>query len=109
MFKSLYWRITLAFMLVAFTTAALVGVFIRLSSADRLTQLIIDQQRSSLEQVLSSYYTENGSWNGVAQDWREIQPKAFQAAGQNGLHSITHLPATTVRAISWVWRPRMAR
>jgi len=73
MIKSLYWKLTLAFMLVAFTTAALVALFIRLTSADRLLQLIMDQQRSSLEQALSVYYASNGSWDGVDKSWQQIQ------------------------------------
>jgi signal transduction histidine kinase len=73
MIKSLYWKLTLAFMLVAFTTAALVALFIRLTSADRLFQLIMDQQRSSLEQALSVYYASNGSWDGVDKSWQQIQ------------------------------------
>jgi hypothetical protein len=60
MFKSIYTKLTLAFLLIAFTTAALVGLFIRLSSADRLTQLIVDQQRSDLEQYLQNYYVSTG-------------------------------------------------
>jgi signal transduction histidine kinase len=72
MFKSLYGKLTLAFMLVAFTTAALVALFIRLTSADRLMQLIIEQQRSSMELSLQEYYEANGSWEGVAQNWGEI-------------------------------------
>jgi signal transduction histidine kinase len=75
MLKSLYWKLTLAFMLVAFTTAALVAVFIRLTSADRLTQFIIDQQRSNLEQALSSFYAANGSWDGVDKNWQQIQQR----------------------------------
>jgi hypothetical protein len=54
MLKSLYWKLTLAFMLVAFTTAALVALFIRLTSANQLMQLVIEQQRSSLQQTLHS-------------------------------------------------------
>jgi signal transduction histidine kinase len=73
MLKSLYWKLTLAFMLVAFTTAVLVALFIRLTSANRLMQLVIDQQRSSLQQTLESYYASQGSWDGVAQNWSQIQ------------------------------------
>ncbi|MEJ2596768.1 MAG: HAMP domain-containing sensor histidine kinase [Anaerolineales bacterium] len=73
MLKSLYWKLTLAFMLVAFTTAALVALFIRLTSANRLMQLVIEQQRSSLQQTLQSYYASNGSWVGVSQNWSQIQ------------------------------------
>jgi signal transduction histidine kinase len=72
MLKSLYWKLTLAFMLVAFTSAALVGLFIRLTSADRLTQLIIDQNRTSLQTTMSEYYTQNGSWDGIAQQWQDL-------------------------------------
>lgn len=73
MLKSLYWKLTLAFVLTAFTTAALVAIFIRVTSADRLMRLIIDQQRSSMEQNLANYYVENGSWSGVAENWGQIQ------------------------------------
>lgn len=77
--KTLSWKLTLAFMLVAFTTTALVAVFIRVTSADRLTQLIIDQQRSALEQSLSSFYATNGSWSGVENDWQQLQPQVLIA------------------------------
>jgi len=73
MLKSLYWKLSLAFMLVAFTTAALVALSIRLTNENRLMQLIIDQQRSSLEQALSDYYASHGSWVGVAESWQQIQ------------------------------------
>ena len=51
--KSLYWKIALAFVLVAFFTAALVAVFIRATSVDRLTQLVLDQQRENLQTILA--------------------------------------------------------
>jgi len=77
MLKSLYGKLTLGFLLVAFTTAALVALFIRLTSADRLMDFIIDQQRTRLEQVLSDYYALNGSWEGVAQEWSQIQTQSL--------------------------------
>lgn len=70
--KSLLWKLTLAFLLVAIITAALVAVFIRITSADRLSRLIIDQQRSDLQTALATYYTENGSWDGVGENWQQI-------------------------------------
>ena len=73
MLKSLNWKIALAFMLVAFTTAALVAVFIRVTSADRLTRLIVEQQRGNLVAGLSAYYAEKDSWSGVANSWRNLQ------------------------------------
>ncbi len=73
MLKSLYWKFALAFMLVAVTTAGLVALFVRLTSADRLMQFIIEQQRSRLGQALSIYYSMNGSWSGVEENWQQIQ------------------------------------
>jgi hypothetical protein len=73
MLRSLSWKLILAFALVAFTTAALVALFIRLTSVDRLTQLVIEQQRSSLQQTLQNYYSLHGSWEGVADNWGQIQ------------------------------------
>jgi signal transduction histidine kinase len=73
MSKSLSWKLTLAFILVAFTTAALVALFIRITSTDRLTSLLIDQQKSSMEQSLVQYYETAGSWGNVQQDWRQIE------------------------------------
>ena len=93
--KSLYWKIALAFVLVAFFTAALVAVFIRATSADRLTQLVLDQQRENLQTILANYYQANGSWEGLLKNWQEIAPESLQGGmgmgtgemGQgNGLH-----------------------
>ncbi len=73
MFRSLTVKLTFAFILVAFTTAGLVGLFIRLTSQDRFTQFLIDQQRSRIEQVLADYYSTNGSWSGIAAGWDVIE------------------------------------
>lgn len=53
---SMLWKLTLAFVLVAVTTAALVAVFMRVTSADRLSRLIVDQQRAALTDTLADYY-----------------------------------------------------
>ena len=62
---SLARKLTLAFLLVAVTAALLVAVFIRLTNANQFNRLIIDQQRRTFETTLVSYYTTNGSWDGV--------------------------------------------
>jgi signal transduction histidine kinase len=74
--NSLLWKLTLAFLLVAVTTAALVAVFVRITNQDRLSQLIISQQISNLQTSLTEYYTEHGSWNGVAAQWQQIRLRA---------------------------------
>jgi signal transduction histidine kinase len=70
---SLLWKLILAFMLVAILSAALVAIFIRITSANRLSALIVDQQRSSLQEALSTYYGLNGSWANAEKDWFELQ------------------------------------
>ena len=73
MARSLTWKLTLAFILVASATAALVALFIHLTSTNRLTRLLIDQQKSSMEQTLTEYYQANGSWEKAADDWDQIE------------------------------------
>ena len=62
---SLIWKLTLAFIIVAVTSTGVVAVSIRLTSNDRLIELILDQQRSDLKVSLTDYYETNGSWNGI--------------------------------------------
>lgn len=70
--KSLISKLTLAFLLVAVTAAALVSISIRLTSNDRLFRLIVEQQRSELQTLLSDYYSTNGSWDGVVDYWQTM-------------------------------------
>jgi two-component system, OmpR family, sensor histidine kinase BaeS len=76
MFKSLSWKITLAFILVALASAGLVALFIHFTNADRLSQFVIEQQRSDIEKTLEDYYVANGSWGSVQNDWQQIQAEA---------------------------------
>lgn len=73
MARSLTWKLILAFILVASATAALVALFIHLTSTDRLTRLLIDQQKNSMQQTLIEYYQSNGSWVNAADDWGQIE------------------------------------
>jgi signal transduction histidine kinase len=81
---SLYWKLTLAFVLVAVTTTGLVAIAIRLTNASSLNQLIFDQQRATMDQALADYYTTNGSWNGVASYWDQLQPSYMMGRGGIG-------------------------
>lgn len=81
---SLYWKIILAFVLVAFTASGLVALIIRASSPDRLSRLIIDQQRNTLTQALASYYRENHSWDQVPQVWGRYQWLTSPTPSANG-------------------------
>ncbi len=58
-------KLTLAFLLVAVTAAALVAAFIRFTSADRLWKLVMDQQVSEFEALVVDYYQKTGTLNGL--------------------------------------------
>ena len=96
--KSLSWKLTLAFVLVAFTDRRAGGSVYPPDQRGPAAQLIIDQQRSSLEQSLSDYYTENGSWAGVAQNWQQIQSRCSQPRLQPDLLTQAARPGTTRQA-----------
>ena len=89
---SLIWKLTLAFILVAVISAAVVAVFIRLTSNDRLIQLIIDQQRSDLTVSLSDYYANKGSWEGINQEWALLQYNARRATPPPDTSAIPNEP-----------------
>lgn len=78
--KSLAWKLTLAFLLVAFIATALVAISIRVTSTDRLSQLIIDQQLSGVQEILTDYYISHGSWDTIQSDWDNlILPRGTQS------------------------------
>jgi len=83
---SIFWKLTLAFMLVSIITAGLIALFIRLTSVERLTQLIVDQQLSRVNTALVSYYKENGSWGLIAENWQQIQMQSDINPSQNSEH-----------------------
>jgi type II secretory pathway pseudopilin PulG len=78
--KTLYWKLTLAFILVAFLATAMSAIFVRVTSQDRLAQLIFDQQRQNMLQSLQNYFSTNGSWEGVNASWEEMQKQTFTTA-----------------------------
>lgn len=80
MLKSLYYKLILAFLAVAILSIVLMVVFIRLTSVERLSQFLIDQQRTEMVDSLSSYYATNGSWSKVGEDWRQIVTGVTYAA-----------------------------
>jgi signal transduction histidine kinase len=80
MFRSLTWKLTLAFLLVAIAVALLVAVAIRLTSAGNFDQLLLEQARSEYKANLIAYYQAHGSWEGVeeylAQQREEPAPQS---------------------------------
>ena len=83
--RSLYWKLTIAFLLVALTVALLVALSIRLTTAGQLGRLIVEQQRSELEARLVNYYQTNGSWRGIQAYYLETRGTfATQQPGDHG-------------------------
>lgn len=70
---SLVWKLIITIMVVALITAGLMAVFIRITSQDRLSRLIIDQQRSNLNESLTEYYSINGSWAKITDSWQQLR------------------------------------
>ncbi|MDW8325482.1 MAG: ATP-binding protein [Anaerolineales bacterium] len=73
MLRSLTWKLTLAFLLVALTAALLLAVVIRLTSAGQLDRLIVEQRRNELQALLADYYQTTGSWVGVQAYLRQMR------------------------------------
>jgi signal transduction histidine kinase len=63
--NSIIWKMISAFMIIALITAGLVALFIRLTTVDRFSQLIVEQERTIFAELAVNYYTNTGSWDGV--------------------------------------------
>ncbi|MBN1304670.1 MAG: HAMP domain-containing histidine kinase [Anaerolineales bacterium] len=63
--RSLAFKLTLAFLLVAAAAIGLFALFVRLSGPERLNQLLIEQNRAEFESALVTYYEQTGEWRGV--------------------------------------------
>lgn len=76
-------KLTLAFLLVAVTAAALVALLIRTTSATRLNDLILQQQRADFAALVTDYYQQTGSAVGLDKYLREtIRPNPQPQPGQ---------------------------
>jgi len=82
--RSLAAKLTAAFLLVALTVALLLAVVLRLTSAEQLDRLIIEQQRGEFSDTLAAYYAANGSWAGVRQYLYPDPGDHFQPDGGPG-------------------------
>jgi len=71
--RSLVWKLSLAFILIALVSVGLVVALIRFTSTDRFTNYIIEQQRSLFQSELETYYQTHGSWDNIWEYWRELR------------------------------------
>lgn len=71
-------KLTLAFLLIAVTAAAIVALFIRFTNVTRLNQLVLEQQRADFAALVTDYYQQTGSLVGVNQFLRQAVNPAPQ-------------------------------
>jgi len=79
--RSLLFKMTLAFVLVAVISASVIMIFLRATSLDRFNRFIMDQVSSNVRDSLESYYSLNASWEGVGDYWITVRT---QLAGPEG-------------------------
>jgi two-component system sensor histidine kinase BaeS len=65
-FRSLAFKLTLAFLLVGLTGAVLVAVIVRQRTRLAFDQFILDREQQTLVENLVQHYQTYGSWNNVA-------------------------------------------
>ncbi|KAA3659571.1 MAG: HAMP domain-containing protein [Chloroflexi bacterium] len=65
MMRSLATKFTLAFLFVGIVGALSVSILTRDRTQDAFTQFVADKGRTTVVNILTSYYETNGSWNGV--------------------------------------------
>ena len=64
-------KLSLAFIFIAVTAAAIVALSIRLTNATRLNQLVLEQQRADFTALVTDYYEQTGSLQGLDQFLRQ--------------------------------------
>ena len=81
-FRSLTFKLALAFLFVGVIGAVLVAVIVQYRTRDAFNQFIFTQEQQSLAKNLEQYYQDNGSWQGVG---AYLQPNLVnRQARQNG-------------------------
>ncbi len=75
--RSLTLKLTLAFLLVGLTGAALVALIIRDRTRTAFNTFLLDREQQRVVNSLVEYYQANGNWQGVAESFQiggGIQP-----------------------------------
>ena len=65
--RSLAGKLTIAFVLVAILSVALLGVFLRVRTEREVSQFVYDRNMVQLTNSLHAFFTENGSWEGAGE------------------------------------------
>ena len=81
--RSLAFKLIFAFLLVSFTSVALVAVFARRATVTEFDRFVLDQAQSDFVAAVTAYYEMYGSWRGVAEYVRQqrLAPDVNPAPG----------------------------
>jgi signal transduction histidine kinase len=84
--RSLTSKVTLAFLLVSLTVAALFALFAQLATVREFDRFVLEQMQSDFVKVVSSYYQIHGSWVDIGEilGQEALPPPPFALADQNG-------------------------
>lgn len=93
---SLSFKLTLAFLFVGLIGAVLVALVVGQRTQTEFDRFVFDQNRFSLENILTQHYQTNGSWDGVE---RVFASGRFQLPGSNRHHSPLALIDTDGRIV----------
>jgi two-component system, OmpR family, sensor histidine kinase BaeS len=98
MMRSITLRLVVAFVLVSVLSTVLVVAFTRWRSGEEFRTFLIEQNRPQLTVALSDYYSQHGSWDGIA-DARLLpqQPASPQPQFQRGVFTL--VDATSGRVV----------
>jgi two-component system sensor histidine kinase BaeS len=76
--RSLQGKLILSYLAVALITVLVVSAIIRMTSGQSLMNLVVEQQTTSLEESVQTYYTSNGTLDGFFKAYMQIGPPQFE-------------------------------
>ncbi len=70
--RSLFLKLTLAFLLIALIGATLTAVFIQRRTRTAFDRFLFDQQKDAVMDVLTEHYAQHGNWDDLAKEVDQI-------------------------------------
>lgn len=68
--RSIFFKLMVAFVLVAVISTFTIMIVLRATNLDRFNRFVIDQLTSDVQEGLTQYYAANSSWEGVQEYWQ---------------------------------------
>jgi hypothetical protein len=103
MMRSLTLKLTLAFLVVSLTSAAVASIYLQQRTRSEFTRFLSNQYQSDMINVVTQYYSINGSWANVddlmgqLENMRRI-PEFVPAPGDQPPLEARHIPLMLVDA-----------